>query len=609
MKGSWRIAGLAQAVILVLLASRIVAQVQTGELSTSMSGTISPGYTATYGNMTGSSHSWTIGGATTLSGSFHNPNFLSFNAGLYLNQSRANSNFQSISNASGVNLSSNIFGGSHFPGSISYTKAYNSEGNYSVPGLANFVTHGNSDTFGINWSESIPDAPSFSAGYSLGTSHYTVYGAGDQGKNRFHSLNLHSGYSLDGFNMGAFYTKGDTNSLIPRVVAGQTTAETHSNNDAYGYNISHRLPMKGSGSATFTRSNWNSDYLGFKSSGTIDMVNGQAAIYPRDRLSISGTANWSDNLSGQIYQSVAASGGVVAGLDSNQTSNSLDLMSVATYSTEANLQVQGFVERRSQSWEGVTYGVTSYGGGATYAHALFDGSFNASASATENVADRTGTSTLGFSTNENYSNTIKGWHVNGTFGYAQNVQTLLITYMNSYFNYSGNARRNWGRFNMSVGAGAARTGLTQQAGTVSSSQSYFASMGYGRWLTTNGNYSKSSGQALLTGAGLVSVTVPTPSSLVSLYGGESYSFGVSSTPAKRLILAGAWARATSNTSSQLINSSNKNEQANVLIQYQYRKLYFTSGFARLQQGFSSANNTPEVISSYFVGLSRWFNFF
>ena len=35
---------------------------------------------------------------------FYNPNFLSFNASLYLNQSRANSNFQSISNASGVNL-------------------------------------------------------------------------------------------------------------------------------------------------------------------------------------------------------------------------------------------------------------------------------------------------------------------------------------------------------------------------------------------------------------------------------------------------------------------------------------------------------------------------
>lgn len=609
MTGSLRIARFVQAATLVLLASPIAAQVQTGELSTSLSGTISPGYTATYGNMTGSTHTWTIGGSTALSGSFHNPNFLSFNAGLYLNQSRANSNFQSISDSSGVNLSTNIFGGSHFPGSVNYTKAYNSEGNYSVPGLANYVTHGNSDTFGINWNESLPDVPSFSVGYSLGNSSYSVYGTSDQGKNRFHSLNLHSGYNMDGFNMGAFYTKGATHSVIPRVVAGETSAQTDSDNDAYGYNVSHRLPMKGSASATFTRSTWNSDYLGNKNNGTVDMVTALAAIYPRERLSISGSANWSDNLSGQIYQSAAASGSTVAGLNSNQTSDSMDLMTVATYSTEVNLQVQGSVERRTQSWEGSTYGVTSYGGGATYAHALFDGSFNAALTATDNNADHSGSNTFGFSTTENYSNTVKGWHLNGTFGYAQNVQSLLVTSMNSFFNYSGNARHNWGLFNLSVGAGAARTGLTQQAGSVSSSHSYFASMGYGRWLMTNANYSKSSGQALLTGAGLVSVTVPTPSSLVSLYGGESYSFGVSSTPVKKLTFSGAWAKSTSNSSSQSINSSNENEQASVLIRYQVRKLYFTSGYARLQQGFSSSSSTPEVLSSYFVGLSRWFNFF
>ena len=117
--------------------------------------------------MTGSSHGWTVGGAALISGSFHSPNFLSYNFSPYLNQSRANSNFQSISNASGVNLSANIFAGSKFPGSITYSKAYNSDGNYAVPGIADYVTHGNNDTFGINWSENLPDAPSFSAGFRV----------------------------------------------------------------------------------------------------------------------------------------------------------------------------------------------------------------------------------------------------------------------------------------------------------------------------------------------------------------------------------------------------------------------------------------------------------
>ena len=103
---------------LLLSAIPVASQIRFGETSTSGTGTLSSGYTANYGNMTGSSHGWTVGGAATFTGSFHSPNFLSYNFSPYLNQSRANSNFQSISNASGLNLSANIFAGSKFPGSI-----------------------------------------------------------------------------------------------------------------------------------------------------------------------------------------------------------------------------------------------------------------------------------------------------------------------------------------------------------------------------------------------------------------------------------------------------------------------------------------------------------
>src|ERR1019366_9715593 len=97
---------------------------------------------------------------------------------------------------------------------------------------------------------------------------------------------------------------------------------------------------------------------------------------------------------------------------------------------------------------------------------------------TDNTTDATGANSLGLSTNANYTSLILGWQVTGSFGYAQNVQTLLITYMNSFYNYSGNARRRWGKLSVGAGAGASRTALTQQAGTMSSSQSYTASMGY-----------------------------------------------------------------------------------------------------------------------------------
>ncbi len=287
-------------------------------------------------------------------------------------------------------------------------------------------------------------------------------------------------------------------------------------------------------------------------------------------------------------------------------------MGDATYTPLPNLQTTGFVERRSQSFLGEDYGVDSFGGSATYSHKVLEGSFNTTVNVSANAAEKTGEDTLSFSTNENYSSIIMGWNVTGSFGYAQNAQTLLVTYMNSFYNYSGSIRRRWGQFNVSAGSGGSRTALTQQAGTSNSSQSYNASVGYGQWITGTGSYGKASGQALATGSGLIPVPVPSPvlpSSLVSLFGGTSYSGGLSSSPVKRLILTAAYAKSVSNISSNTISSANQNEQFNSLIQYQFRKMYFTSGFARLEQGFSASGQPPESISTYYIGVSRWFSFF
>lgn len=611
MAGSLRVAWFLQTG-LMLLAWPVAAQERLGQLSTNLSGTVSSGYTADYGNQTGSDHSWTVGGAANLSGFFYTPNFLSFTVSPYLNQSRANSNFQSISDASGINVSANIFGGSHFPGSISYSKAYDSEGSYAVPGIANYVTHGNSDSFGINWSENLPDAPSFSAGFHSSSGGYSVYGTDDQGQSASRSLNLHSGYRFAGFNMGAYFSTGDGHSLIPQILSGQQATEIHSGNTAYGFNVTHQLPLKGSVAASLNRSDWNTSYLGSTSTGTIDTFDALASVHPTGKFSVSASADYSDNLSGQLFQALAAAGGAVSAANTNQSSNSLDLMAVASYAPLQNLQATAFAERRTQTFLGETYGVRSFGGSATYGRKFLSGVFNAAATLSANLSDNNGEDTMGLSTTENYSREIFGWDVTGSFAYAQNVQTLLVTYMNSLFNYSANARRRWGNLNVSAGASASRTGLTQQAGAVNSSESYNASAGYSPWLTATGTYSKSNGQALATGAGLVPVPVPTPllpSSLISLFGGSSYSFGVSSAPIKKLVLTASYASSESNTSSNAVSSTNLNNEFNGLAQYQYRKLTVIGGYSRLKQGFSGSASAPEVLSSFYMGVSRWFNFF
>ena len=395
-------------------------------------------------------------------------------------------------------------------------------------------------------------------------------------------------------------------------MTGEQSFETHTDNSAYGFNATHRLPLRGLFSAGVNRSSWNTNYLGSNTKGSIDTFNSLVGLHPSNRFSVSASINYSDNLTGQLIQSIVAVGGLVSGINSSESSNSLDLMGDATYTPLPNLQTTGFVERRSQSFLGEDYGVDSFGGSATYSHKVLEGSFNTTVNVSANAAEKTGEDTLSFSTNENYSSIIMGWNVTGSFGYAQNAQTLLVTYMNSFYNYSGSIRRRWGQFNVSAGSGGSRTALTQQAGTSNSSQSYNASVGYGQWITGTGSYGKASGQALATGSGLIPVPVPSPvlpSSLVSLFGGTSYSGGLSSSPVKRLILTAAYAKSVSNISSNTISSANQNEQFNSLIQYQFRKMYFTSGFARLEQGFSASGQPPESISTYYIGVSRWFSFF
>jgi len=589
-----------------------IAQVKLGEFSTNLNGTFSTGYTGDFGNMTNSDHGWTVGGVANYSGYFYKPSFLAFNAALYLNQSRANSDYQSISNASGGTVTASIFGGSQFPGSVSYSKAYNSDGSYSVPGAANYVTHGNSDSFAINWSEELPNLPTLSAGLLVGDSRYTVYGTDDDGNSSYHSFNLSSSYRLDGFNMGAFYATGGGHSLIPAVIAGQDETEQSSGNSDFGFNVSHRLPLRGMISSSFVRSGWSSDYLGTDINGDIDMVNVVASIQPSNKLAVSASLNFSDNLSGQLIESVVAAGTTVPGADTSQSSNSLDLMGTASYALAKDTRTSLYVERRSQLYLGEDYGLTSYGGNASYEHAILNGHFNASLNVTGNVSDQTGEETVGFSTNENYSNEILGWHLSGSFGYSQNVETLLITYMSSSFDYSGNVRRKWGKLSVNGSANASRTGLTDDAGSVSSSSSYSGGMSYGSLFNASGSYSKSSGQAIATGSGLVPIPVPSPilpSSLVSIYGGSGYSVGVSSTPARGLLMSASWSRSSSNTSGIGTTSMNDTDEYNALIQYQLRKLNFTSGYSRLGQGFSGSGTGPQIISSYYFGVSRWFNFF
>jgi hypothetical protein len=80
-------------------------------------------------------------------------------------------------------------------------------------------------------------------------------------------------------------------------------------------------------------------------------------------------------------------------------------------------------------------------------------------------------------------------------------------------------------------------------------------------------------------------------------------------PIRGLTFSGNYVRSRSNTDNSSISSINDTDEANLYLQYKIRKIFFTAGYSRLVQGFSSSGTGPAMVSTYYFGLSRWFNFF
>jgi hypothetical protein len=620
----------------VFLAAALAAQLKVGDdLSLSANANVSVGYNDSYGTG-GSSHGVGVGGTAAVNGYFYNPNFLSFNVNPYYNQSRSNSTFGSVTDASGVTLASSIFSGSHFPGSVNYSANFNGTGNYGIPGIANFNTNGNSQGLGVTWSALLPDLPTLTVGYQMGNSNYSLYGTDQTGNSDFRSFYANSNYSFKGFNLGGGFSKGSSNALIPGVIVGGQDQTSTTDSTNYALSVSHQLPWHGSFSSSFNRSDMNSDYLGYTFNGTIDRVGASAGFNPTQKWSFSVGADYTDNFSGSLWQAIVpgaasngtsgtatssltsgtsaatdastASGGSVNAIQ--QGSHAWNAMFNTTYAFAPNLQAQGTIQRRDQSYSGISYGSTLYSGGLYYQRQVMGGYLGSSLSVVDSTLDGSSQNSLGFTTTVNYNRQIHGWQVGGYFNYAQNVQTILVTYMNSYYNFSGNLSRRLGRIYWTASGSGSRVGLSAVAGSSSSGQSFSTSLGTSR-IALAANYSQSNGNSLAGGSGLLPTPIPPiiPPSLLVLYGGTSYGASLSGSPVRHMTASASWVRASSNLNNAGNASWNHFDSQNVYAQYQFRQIGLNGGYTRLVQGFSASGTAPASFSSFYIGVYRWFNIF
>jgi hypothetical protein len=183
-------------------------------------------------------------------------------------------------------------------------------------------------------------------------------------------------------------------------------------------------------------------------------------------------------------------------------------------------------------------------------------------------------------------------------------------YNTSFYNFSGNVSRRFGKWYWSASGAGGHSLITDEPGSGASSESFSTNFGRRRF-NLGGTYSKSDGNALASGSGLLPTPLPPiiPSNLLVLYGGTSYAASASVLPVNKFTIAASYVKSRSNLENLGVSSWNDNEQQNLFLQYQLRQLGINGGYTHLVQGFSASAAPPANYSSFYIGVYRWFNFF
>lgn len=574
------------------------------------------GYTDTYGDQIQSNHGLTFGAAGTVSGYYYNPNFVNFNVTPYYNQSKADSDYQSLTNSSGVAASANFFTGSHFPGSISYHYDYNSTGTLGLSTVPNFTTQGTGQGFGVNWSALFSGWPTLSVGYQQGSGSGTLYGTDQETSSTQRQFNVHSSYTLAGFNMNGYYDHNSLHSVIPEFLAGNGENVLDSSGNDFGFNTSRNIPFwNGQFSAGYTHTTVASDYLAnaqqndTTTSYTADIFTSSATFHPTGKLGLFVNQSFTNNLSGYLNQGLINNGTIPPVINLGTNSYSSTVGGGANYLFTDHLWGQAQAIYYQQSYLGKTYTGTFFSGNVNYGRRLFD-MFTFSAGIV-NSNNGLGNNNVGFVGNMNYYHKFGQWETSGTVSYAQNVQSVLITETTSYYSYNANVHRRFGpRTQWTAAFNGSHSGLNSNQNSTTHSESYSTTLSL-RHLNFNGQYSEGAGNSILTGNGLVPIppTPGIPNPNLILYNAKSYGGGVSWSPIRRLTVTGTYNRALSDTLANTTFSKNNTEVVNGQLQYRLRRIGILAGYTRFTQGISASGIAPGTTTSYFAGISRWFDFF
>jgi hypothetical protein len=573
-------------------------------LNMTMDGSLGASYEGNFGKYSSSSHGQGFGINGILNGYYFDPKFLSFQVRPYYDRMQSNSESQTITRGSGVESSISLFGGSHFPGSISYGKNFSSNSEFRIAGIPSVLGNSSGNTFDIAWSALFKGLPSFSFNYLIANSTSTLLGTTSQSKSSSKSFGLNSDYKLSGFNLHGTFNHYNTEFLSPSFLTAAAISNTSSSNH-YGVTATHKLPFSGNLGLMWSRTASENG----ASDSTSNSYTASAVLSPWRKLVVSETWNYTTNVLGMLAHDLNADASSFQ--KSGSGWNSMYTNTMGTLMVGHGLTVSGHLNYRTQHFQGRNLGDTQYGGSVNFRKTnRFLGFLHFSVGVVD-TATQEGNGGLGLVANLGMTRKFGYWDTAADFSYSQNTQTLLVIATTSNYNFGGMIRR---KINSSTYWSASfresRSGLNAQSGNNNASESFATSFSWRKY-SFSGNYSRSNGEALIMANN--TLTSNPLGSIISnyflIFNARSFGINASARLLRSLIVYGGYTNVSSNTIQKSLSAFNTGDRFNARIELRLRRLNIFGGFDRAVQESSAVPGAPRAVNSYYVSLSRWFKVF
>jgi hypothetical protein len=593
---------------LILWVGSAQAQLQvTDNLSMTLNGNLGFGYTGSNGSYRNSVIGKGIGVNANLDGAYFHPDFLNFNVHPYFNRASANADSQAITMASGVGSSVNLFGGSYFPGSVSYGLDFSDNSQFNVGGIPSVVGNSKSRHFGITWSELLPHMPHVYVSYGMDHSNADISGAFDTSASESSSklLNINADYRLGGWDLRGNLTHNSNNLTTPEFLTGESITLGGSGT-TYGIQAQHKIPLGGMGLG-YSHSTYSTDRGG---GGSGNNFSEGAGITLFRRLSLNETFNYTTNTTATISQTILNGSPEI--LLPDRDSKGLFFYSTANLPLKWGISLNGHYSYRQIEFNGQQQSDNQYGGSVSFNQRVKFLGFLTFSAGFVDTANKEGNTGAGLVGTVAMSRKFGHWETQADFSYTQSMQTLYQVQTTSAFGYGGSVHRKLNPQTFwTIAARATHSALTVYDGNSNKSETFSSSLSWKRY-TVSGNYAQSEGIAVLTTNGQL---VPTPigsqiADLTYVYNAKVINGNAGARLFRRLTIGGGYTNFKSNNKSSMgLPVLSDGDRYFVRGRYLLRRFEVEGGYTRVNQDVSTIPGGPRNYNTYYISLSRWFNLF